>query len=588
MTVTAADEWTRCSGCSAIVYLPRLARAHQVCPECGHHHRLRAMERIATLVDEDSFRPAVPQVRGGDPLGFSDTLPYTERLARARARTGLDDAIVYGRASIGARPAVVAAMDFAFLGGSMGSAVGEAVTRACELAVRTRLPLVLAIASGGARMQEGTLSLMQMGKTAQAMSRLRQEGLLSVCVLTDPTFGGVTASFATLGDVLVAERGALIGFAGPRVIAAATRERLPEGFQSAEYLFAGGMLDRVEPREGLRPLLSRLLALTTTHAVVARDPDELTAPHPPAVARDPDELTAPHPPAVARDRDELTAPRPPAVVRDPDELTGPLRPHETVRLARDTARPTALDYIWHLCTDFVELHGDRLHADDPAIVGGPAMLGGAPVMIVAHQKGHDTKELVARNFGLAHPEGYRKALRLMRLADRLGLPVVTFVDTQGAAPGVGAEDRGQSWAIAECLAGMSELAVPVVATVIGEGGSGGALALAVANRVLMLRHAVYSVISPESCSTILHGDPSHALELSSSLRITAPDLLRLGVVDGVVPEPAGGAQENPAAAMDALREAVLEALGELAGMDGAQLRKDRYERFRRLGVVEGG
>ncbi|MFI6905480.1 acetyl-CoA carboxylase carboxyltransferase subunit alpha [Nonomuraea sp. NPDC050394] len=553
MTVTATDEWTRCAGCSAIVYLPRLTRAHRVCPECGHHHRLRAMERIATLVDEDSFRPAVPQVRGGDPLGFSDTLPYTERLARARARTGLDDAVVYGRASIGARPAVVAAMDFAFLGGSMGSAVGEAVTRACELAVRTRLPLVLAIASGGARMQEGTLSLMQMGKTAQAMSRLRQEGLLSVCVLTDPTFGGVTASFATLGDVLVAERGALIGFAGPRVIAAATRERLPEGFQSAEYLFAGGMLDRVEPREGLRPLLSRLLTLT--------------APRPPAA------------PTVARE---------PVVVRDPDELTGPLRPHETVRLARGTARPTALDYVRHLCADFVELHGDRLHADDPAIVGGPAMLGGVPVMIVAHQKGHDTKELVARNFGLAHPEGYRKALRLMRLADRLSLPVVTFVDTQGAAPGVGAEDRGQSWAIAECLAGMSELAVPVVATVIGEGGSGGALALAVANRVLMLRHAVYSVISPESCSTILHGDPSHALELSSSLRITAPDLLRLGVVDGVVPEPAGGAQENPAAAMDALGGAVLEALGELAGMDGAQLRKDRYERFRRLGVVEGG
>ncbi|MFI6295228.1 acetyl-CoA carboxylase carboxyltransferase subunit alpha [Nonomuraea sp. NPDC050790] len=586
MTVTATDEWTRCAGCSAIVYLPRLARAHQVCPECGHHHRLGATERLATLVDEGSFVPAVPQVRGGDPLGFSDTLPYTERLARARAKTGLDDAIVYGRASVGGRPAVVAAMDFAFLGGSMGSAVGEAVTRACELAVRTRLPLVLAIASGGARMQEGTLSLMQMGKTAQAMSRLRQEGLLSVCVLTDPTFGGVTASFATLGDVLVAERGALIGFAGPRVIAAATRERLPEGFQSAEYLFAGGMLDRVEPREGLRPLLSRLLALTSPGPA-------LPLATPPSDGVAPDALTSlgvmpgAHPqaePAVVR---EARPPAGPVVVRDPEEPAGPSGPHETVRLARDTARPTALDYVWHLCTDFVELHGDRLHADDPAIVGGPAMLGGAPVMIVAHQKGHDTKELVARNFGLAHPEGYRKALRLMRLADRLGLPVVTFVDTQGAAPGVGAEDRGQSWAIAECLAGMSELSVPVVATVIGEGGSGGALALAVANRVLMLRNAVYSVISPESCSTILHGDPSHAVELSSALRITAPDLLRLGVVDGVVPEPPGGAQADPVAAMDALGAAVLEALGELAGMDGAQLRKDRYERFRRLGVFEG-
>ncbi|MFI6497577.1 acetyl-CoA carboxylase carboxyltransferase subunit alpha [Nonomuraea typhae] len=549
MTVVVTDEWTLCSGCSAIVYLPRLARAHFVCPECGRHHRLTAAERLDTLVDEGSFRPAVPQVRSADPLGFTDTLPYAERLSRARAKTGLADAVVYGEGSIGGRPAVVAVMEFAFLGGSMGSAAGEAVTRACELAMRTRTPLVLSVASGGARMQEGALSLMQMGKTAQAMRRLQRAGVLSVCVLTDPTFGGVSASFATLGDVLIAERGALIGFAGPRVIAAATREKLPEGFQSAEYLFARGMLDRVEHRDGLRPLLARLLALAARRV--------------------------PERPAT------------PIVVRDAEKLTRPPLPHETVRLARDTARPTALDCVWHLCTDFVELHGDRLHGDDPAIVGGFARLGGAPVMIIAHQKGHDTKELVARNFGLAHPEGYRKALRLMRLADRLGLPVVTFVDTQGAAPGVGAEDRGQSWAIAECLAGLSELTVPVVATIIGEGGSGGALALAMGNRVLMLGNAVYSVISPESCSTILHGDPSRAVELASALHLTAPDLLRLGVVDGVVPEPAGGAQEDPAAAMDALRTAVLETLGELSGMEGAQLRKDRYERFRRLGVAEG-
>ncbi|GAA2846790.1 hypothetical protein GCM10010517_03550 [Streptosporangium fragile] len=556
---TATGEWSRCPGCSAIVYVPRLARAQRVCPECGHHHRLNAGERLRTLVDDGSFRAAVPQVRGGDPLGFADSLPYAERLARARARTGLDDAVLHGTATVGGHRVIVAVMDFSFLGGSMGSAVGEAVTRACEQALRERVPLVLAIASGGARMQEGGLSLMQMGKTAQAMRRLRRAGVFSVCVLTDPTFGGVTASFATLGDVLIAERGALVGFAGPRVIASATREKLPPGFQSAEYLAARGMLDRVEPRDGLRPLLARLLAMTGATTGPAGGG---RVPGPPV----------PGGPAV--------------VIRDPGELSGGPTAQETVRLARDTRRPTALDYIWHLCSDFVELHGDRTHGDDPAIVGGTGLLGGMPVMIIGHQKGHDTKELVARNFGLAHPEGYRKALRLMRLADRLGLPVVTLVDTQGAAPGVGAEERGQSWAIAECLAGMSELSVPVVATVVGEGGSGGALALAVANRVLMLRHAVYSVISPESCSTILYGDPSHGPALAESLRITAPELLRLGVVDGVVPEPRGGAQEDPRAAMELLRAAVLESLRELSGLSGDELRKHRYERFRGLGVVD--
>ncbi|MFF3436876.1 acetyl-CoA carboxylase carboxyltransferase subunit alpha [Streptosporangium sp. NPDC002721] len=555
--VTAPGPWARCPGCAAIVYAPRLARAQRVCPECGHHHRLGAVERLRTLVDDGSFRAAA-QVRGGDPLGFTDSRPYTERLARARERTGLDDAVLHGTATVGGHRVVVAVMDFSFLGGSMGSAVGEAVTRACERALNERVPLVLAVASGGARMQEGGLSLMQMGKTAQAMRRLRRAGVLSVCVLTDPTFGGVTASFATLGDVLVAERGALVGFAGPRVIASATREKLPRGFQSAEYLAARGMLDRVEPRDGLRPLLARLLS-TTGGAAAPRPPEEPPSSGGPAV-----------------------------VIRDPGELSGTLTAQETVRLARDTRRPTALDYIWHLCSDFVELHGDRTYGDDPAIVGGTGLIDGTPVMVIGHQKGHDTSELVARNFGLAHPEGYRKALRLMSLADRLGLPVVTLVDTQGAAPGVGAEERGQSWAIAECLAGMSELSVPVVATVVGEGGSGGALALAVANRVLMLRHAVYSVISPESCSTILYGDPSHAPELAESLRITAPELLRLGVVDGVVPEPRGGAQEDPAAAMDTLRAAVLESLRELSGLSGDELRKHRHERFRGLGVIEGG
>ncbi|WP_433336590.1 acetyl-CoA carboxylase carboxyltransferase subunit alpha [Spirillospora sp. CA-294931] len=549
----ADDKWTHCKSCGATVYIPRLVRNQHVCPECEHHHRIGADERIRTLVDEGSFLPSEP-VRGSDPLGFTDIRPYRERLVKARARTGKPDAMPYGSATIGGHPVMVAVMDFGFLGGSMGSAVGETLARACEEAIARSWPLVFVTASGGARMQEGTLSLMQMAKTAQALERMREVGLLSVGVLTDPTFGGVTASFATLADVLIAERGALIGFAGPRVIASATRETLPAGFQTAEYLKNQGMIDRVETREGVRPLIARLLTLY-------------------AGPRRPGEAGAGAP-----------------VVRDVAEL-GTLKATgrsawETVRLARDIQRPTTLDYIWHMCGDFIELHGDRHHGDDPAVVGGIGVIDGVSVMVIGQQKGHDTKELVARNFGMPEPEGYRKALRLMRLAETLGLPVVTFVDTQGAAPGIGAEERGQAWAISECIAGMSGLGVPIVSTVTGEGGSGGALALAVADTVLMLENSCYSVISPESCSTILHGEPSKGPDMAEALRITAPELLRLGVIDGIVREPDGGTQAAPARAAAAVKGAVLGALAELGALDADELRDRRYARFRRMGVVE--
>jgi acyl-CoA carboxylase subunit beta len=549
----AAASWMRCPGCRATTYRPRLARNQMVCPECGHHQRISVGERLRLLLDEGSFR-AAPAVRSADPLEFTDSVRYPERLARAERATGLSEAAVYGRAAIAGRPLVVAALDFAFLGGSMGSAVGEAVTRAAEESLRSRCPLLLITASGGARMQEGALSLMQMAKTARAIRRLQDAGVPSVCLLTDPTFGGVTASFATLADILIAERGSLIGFAGPKVIAAATREKLPPGFQTAADLLTRGLVDLVEPRTGLRPLLIRLLRL---FAGTGREA-EGRPPEPP-----------PEPAGAAVD----------------DACEDPYR---TLKTARDVRRPTALDHIAEMCEDFVELHGDRLAADDGAVVGGLADLGGRTVLLLGHQKGHSTAELVARNFGMPQPEGYRKARRLMALAGRLGVPVVTLVDTQGAAPGVGAEQRGQAWAIAECIADMASLPVPVVSVITGEGGSGGALALAVANKVLMLRHACYSVISPESCSTILFGDPSHGPAMADALRLTATELVRLGVADGIVPEPEGGAQQAPAEASARLRAAIVGALDELTALSPGELLSQRHERFRGQGVIADG
>ncbi|BCJ56163.1 hypothetical protein Asp14428_76380 [Actinoplanes sp. NBRC 14428] len=542
----AAEErgWRHCAGCGATVYRPRLARKLGVCPECGHHHRLRPAERIAQLIDEGTYEPAPPVTVERDVLGFVDRRPYTERLDAAAVLGS--EAAVHGTGRILGHEVVVVVMDFAFLGGSMGAAVGEVVTTAAEEALSTGRPLVVLTASGGARMQEGTISLMQMAKTGHAFARLREAGVLSICVLTDPTFGGVTASFATLADILVAEPGALIGFAGPRVVEQTTGSRLPDGFQRAEYLLEHGLLDRVEPRDRLRPQLARLIALAR-----------------PGTA-----------PAGAAE----------VQLRDPRRL--PVRPAwQTLKLARDQQRPTTLDYVLRVCDEFVELHGDRLLADDHAVVGGLASIAGIPVMLVGHQKGHDTREMVHRNFGMPHPEGYRKALRLMRMADRAGLPIVTLVDTQGAFPGQAAEERGQAWAISESISTMSELRSPVVAVITGEGGSGGALALAVANHVLVMENACYSVISPESCSTILFGDRGRADEVAESLRITAPELLRLGVVDGVVAEPAGGSQADWDAAAAELRGCLLQSLSELAGIGPDELRAQRHGRFRRIGSV---
>lgn len=259
---------------------------------------------------------------------------------------------------------------------------------------------------------------------------------------------------------------------------------------------------------------------------------------------------------------------------------------ERVQLARHPRRPYALDLIRLLTEDFVELHGDRLFGDDHAIVGGLARFAERSVVLIGHQKGRDTTEKLFRNFGMPHPEGYRKALRLMQLAERFAKPVVTLIDTPGAYPGVGAEERGQAEAIARNLREMAGLRTPIVAVVTGEGGSGGALALAVADRVLMLEHAIYSVISPEGCAAILWEDAGRAREAAEVLRITAPDLLKLGVIDGVVPEPPGGAHRDWAAVAHELRAALGSALTELQRLVPDDLVQQRYAKFRRMGIFE--
>src|SRR5262245_20773630 len=268
------------------------------------------------------------------------------------------------------------------------------------------------------------------------------------------------------------------------------------------------------------------------------------------------------------------------------KVYGGLTPWQRAQLARHPKRPHALDFFRLLFEDFVELHGDRVFGDDKAIVGGLARFEGEPVVIIGHQKGRDTRENIARNFGMPHPEGYRKALRLMRLADKFGAPIIALIDTPGAYPGIGAEERGQAEAIAHNLREMAALAVPIVCVVTGEGGSGGALAVGVGNRVLMLEYAIYSVISPEDCAAILWCDVTKAPEAAGLMRVTAPELLRLRVIDGVIPEPPGGAHRDWERAAASLRLALRAELEHLRGKSPAALIDERYDRFRRIGVFE--
>jgi acyl-CoA carboxylase subunit beta len=514
-----------------------------VCAGCGRYLAMPSPARIRMLADPRSFRELDRGLISVDPLQFMDRKPYRARLIEARRQTGLREAVITGLCRIGGRPVVLVVFDFEFLGGTMGSVVGEKVANAFQHATRRRLPLVSVTASGGARMQEGMLSLMQMAKVASAAARHDREGLAFISILTDPTFGGVTASFATLGDVILAEPGAQIGFVGPRVIEQTTGTALPPDSHRAETLSRHGLVDLIVPRERLRATVSYLVGHLARPA----------------------------------------APRPRGAAAPAGVKGAGLAAWEEVQLARHVARPTALDYIIGATTDFVELHGDRQGGDDPAVVGGLAELDAHTIVVIGQERGGTPEAQAERHRGMAGPGGYRKALRLARLAAKFHLPVVTLVDTPGADPSYEAEKAGIALALAENLAAMAVLPTPIVAVIIGEGGSGGALALALGDRVLMLEHAIYSVISPEGAAAILYRDVAQAQALSTALKITARDLKRLGIIDQIVPEPEGGAHLDHAGAIAAFEAHVTAALRELRQIPIRRLLDRRYEKYRHIG-----
>ena len=537
----------KCNKCGAAIITEDVKKGYYICPKCGGYFRVHAYRRIQMVIDEGTFEEWDHELVGGNPVDYKG---YPEKVQALQEKTGLKEAVVTGKGKIGGRDTVIAVCDGRFLMASMGWAVGEKITRAVERATQQKLPVIIFACSGGARMQEGITSLMQMAKTSAVLERHSKAGLLYVSVLTEPTTGGVTASFAMLGDIILAEPGALIGFAGPRVIEQTIRQKLPKGFQRAEFLVEHGFVDDIVKREEMKEKLGKILEMHANAAAESQDGK-----------------------TDGSDRGDTGS----SVGINPY-----LTAWDRVQISRKVDRPSGSDYIEALFTDFMEFHGDRNYGDDKAIIGGIAKFHGRPVTVIVQEKGTNTKENIAHNFGMPMPEGYRKALRLMKQAEKFHRPVICFVDTPGAFCGIEAEERGQGEAIARNLWELAGLKTPVLSVVTGEGGSGGALALAAGDQVWMLENSVYSILSPEGFASILWKDSARAKEAAGVMQLTAADLYEKGIIEQVIPEPENLTPESLWQVAERLNDKIGEFLQEYIALPEEELLERRYARFRKF------
>ena len=553
------NMWKKCNFCGKPILTADVKENLYRCPKCGGYFRVHAYRRVEILCDEGSFQEWDKEMPFVNPLDFPG---YKAKVDATKEKFKLDEAVISGECLINGERTALCICDGRFIMSSMGYNVGEKITRAIEKATEMRLPIVIYCCSGGARMQEGIISLMQMAKTSEALKRHHDAGLLYISVLTNPTTGGVTASFAMLGDVILAEPKALIGFAGPRVIEQTIRQKLPEGFQRSEFLLKHGFVDAIVKREDQKEVISEIIRLHDKDLIEksmktfgrVSDLDEAEISADGAVNADGAE-------EKASGKTESTA-------------------WQRVLISRDPKRPTAKDYMDLIFDDFIELHGDRCFGDDGAVIGGLAYFHGLPVTVIAQQKGKNTKDNILRNFGMPLPEGYRKALRLMKQADDFRRPIICLIDTPGAYPGMESEERGQGEAIARCLYEMSGVKVPVVSLVVGEGGSGGALALAVSNEVWMLENAIYSILSPEGFASILYKDSKKAPEAAEVMKITAADLKKLNVIEKIIREDEPASSENIHEIAKLIDEELSDFLARYKDKTPDDIARERYDRFR--------
>ena len=518
---------------------------YRVCPFCRFHYTVTARQRIELLADRGTFKESYKYVSSVEPLSFSRRSRYRKFLSQDQNRTGLTEAVVAGKCRIGDTEVMLIVLDFGFMGGTMGSVVGEKVSMAFENAARRGMPAVAVVSGGGVRIQEGVLSLMQMAKTVTAANRLREEEVPFIVVLANPSTGQAYASFANLADVILAEPGSLIGLSPLRTLREVSPMPLPLDAHTAEAHVGHGLLDNVVDRENLQPRIADLLRILTAQKQGKSNHKSL-------------------------------------LKWEPEECAE-VEPWEAVTAARNSDRPQATAYFRSMLDPFIELRGDRLNSDDRSIIAGLGFMDGQPVAVIGQQRW----PLAEGERYHVFPDGLRKAQRVIDLASRFKLPLVTLIDTQGADPGLEAEEQGIGNAIAKTLSSMLKVPTPMVSVVIGEGGSEGALALGLSDRILIQQYAIYSPISVNHTLGAAHHDHMLDREAAEALMLTAHDCVELGIADQIVPEPEGGAHVDPRKASAALQTAILANIAQLSKMSQGKLLKKRYKKFRRMGEGSG-
>ncbi len=538
--------WIKCQACGKLVYYKDYKLNNYICPSCNRSFIMSPKQRFDLLFDNTNWQRVQTPVVSDDPLNFVDRVAYKDRLEDARAETGYNDAITTAEGLIGGIQTTICILNGDFMMGSMGRAVGDGIVSSIEYSLAKKQPFVMVTCSGGARMQENILSLMQMARTTVAVNKLHAAGVPYIVLLTDPTYGGVTASFAMIGDVHIAEKGARIGFAGRLVIEQNIREKLPADFQTAKYLYDHGMVDMVVPREELKTELEKVLAVLTKQKRTAK---------------------------------EIVIGTPKFDSNKKVRGMGENAAYDKVLLARNENRPHFLDYINGIVDGWVYLAGARLCSEDPAMCSGLGFWRGIPAVIFGQEQGRTIETRQKHRFGMPTPDGYRKAIRMMKLAEKFNLPIISLFDTAGAFAGREGEERGQSEAVASSIANGLLVKTSFVAVYVGQGGSGGAIAIGTGDRVLMLENAIYSVIAPESCASILWKDNNYKAVAAAAMKLTASDMEQMGVIDEIIPEPRGGAHTDWQTMMEILSLKVAEHINELEKIPAEELPIKRGEKF---------
>lgn len=529
-----------CTMCKREIQQGELDYNFETCPFCGYYMRMSARNRIKLLDENASFQEWDANLKFASKVSEEG---YLEELLDVSKRYKLNDAIVTGEMDMDDNHIAIGVMDSRFMMASMGYLVGEKVTRLFERATKMKVSVIIFCCSGGARMQEGIISLMQMSKTAAAVKKHSKKGLLYISILTNPTMGGVTASFATLADIILAEKGATIGFTGSRVIEQNIGVKLPKEFQTAEFQLMNGFIDDVVSRKELKNKLKILLDLHKKNKKISY---------------------------IKR------------LNNSGGKKQKKLEPWEEVKIARSFTRPTSKQYIDKLFKSFTELKGDRVSGDDHAIIAGIAKYHGIPVTVIGQEKGKSTlNDALYRNWGMPLPCGYRKVLRLMKQAEKFGRPIICLVDTVGAACGEEAEKNGQGSIIAHLLGEVSNLGVPILSIIIGEGCSGGALALCAGDEVWMLENSIYSIISPEGYASIVWRDNTRAKEAANKMRLSAEELYELEVIDKIIEEREVVSNENLDLICGLLDNEIIQFIIKYRNKKGKNIVDKRYQRFRK-------